>query len=168
MVNNLLKYTLIFVVVVLLQVLVLNHILILRMISPFFYLIFLLLLPFDTPRAMLILLGFLLGLSIDAFTNTLGVHAAVCVLIGFIRPGVLNKISTRETRESVTAPRISTMSLNWFISYAAIFVTIHHLLLFMLEAFTFQGFLFTLIRAFFSGILSVTLIVISQFLFFRK
>ncbi len=168
MVNNLLKYSLIFIVVVLLQVLVLNHILILRMISPYFYLIFLLLLPFDTPRAMLIFLGFILGLAVDAFSNTLGVHTAVCVLIGFIRPGVLNKISTRETRESVTAPRISTMSLNWFINYAAIFVTIHHLLLFMLEAFTFQGILFTLARAILSGILSVILIVISQFLFFRK
>lgn len=168
MVNNLLKYSVIFVVVVLLQVLVLNHILILRMISPYFYLLFLLLLPFDTPRAMLIFLGFLLGLSVDAFTNTLGVHSAVCVLIGFIRPGILNKISTRETRESVSAPRISTMSLNWFINYAIIFVAIHHILLFMLEAFTFHGFFFTLARAFLSGILSVILIVISQFLFFRK
>jgi rod shape-determining protein MreD len=168
MVNNLLKYSLIFVIAVLLQVLVLNRILIFRMISPYFYLIFLLLLPYDTPRALLISLGFILGLSIDAFTNTLGVHTAVCVLIGFIRPGILNKISTRETRESVSAPRISTMSVNWFIGYTAIFVTIHHLLLFMLEAFTFQGILFTLARAVLSGILSVALIVISQFLFFRK
>jgi hypothetical protein len=117
---------------------------------------------------MLIFLGFLLGLAIDAFTNTLGVHTAVCVLIGFIRPGILNKISTRETRESVSAPRISTMSLNWFIGYVSIFVAIHHLLLFMLEAFTFQGFFFTLARAILSGVLSVSLIVISQFLFFRK
>ncbi len=168
MVNNLLKYSLIFIVSVLLQVLVFNHILIFRMISPFFYLIFLLLLPYDTPRAMLILLGFILGLSIDAFTNTLGVHTAVCVLVGFIRPGILNKISTRETRESVSAPRISTMSLNWFIGYTTLFVAIHHLLLFMLEAFTFQGFLFTMARAFLSGILSIILIVISQFIFFRK
>jgi rod shape-determining protein MreD len=168
MVNNLLKYSIIFIVAVLLQVLVLNHILIFKMISPFFYLIFLLLLPYDTPRAMLIFLGFLLGLAIDAFTNTLGVHTAVCVLIGFIRPGILNKISTRETRESVSAPRISTMSLNWFIGYVSIFVAIHHLLLFMLEAFTFQGFFFTLARAILSGVLSVSLIVISQFLFFRK
>jgi rod shape-determining protein MreD len=168
MVNNLLKYSFIFIVAVLLQVLVFNHILIFRMISPFFYLIFMLLLPYETPRAMLIFLGFILGLSIDAFTNTLGVHAAVCTLIGFVRPTILNKISTRETRESVSAPRISTMSLNWFVSYTVIFVTIHHLLLFMIEAFTFQGFFFTLARAILSGILSVVLIVISQFLFFRK
>ncbi|MCE1199070.1 MAG: rod shape-determining protein MreD [Marinilabiliales bacterium] len=168
MVNNLLKYSLVFIVAVLLQVLVLNRILILNMISPFFYIIFLLLLPFDTPRALLTFLGFLLGLSVDAFTNTLGVHASVCVLIGFLRPVILNNISTRETRESVSAPRISTMSLNWFIGYTAIFVAIHHLLLFMLEAFTFQGILFTLLRAVFSGVLSIVLIVISQFMIFRK
>ena len=131
MLNNLFKYSLIFIVAVLLQVLVFNRILIFRMISPYFYLIFLLLLPYDTPKALLIFLGFILGLSIDAFTNTLGVHTAVCLLIGFVRPMILNEISTRETRESVSAPRISTMSLNWFISYTATFVAIHHLLLFL-------------------------------------
>lgn len=153
---------------VLLQVLIFNNILIGRMISPFFYILFLILLPFNTPRALLLFLGFALGLSIDVFTNTMGVHAFACVLTAFIRPGVLSVIATRETLESVSAPRVENMSLQWFAGYAAFIIGVHHLVLFYIEAFTFEGFLFTLIRVILSSILTLILIALSQFLIFRK
>ena len=130
----------------LLQVLIFNNILIGRMISPFFYILFLILLPFNTPRAVLLLLAFILGLSIDVFTNTMGVHAL----------------------ESVSAPRVENMSMQWFTGYAAFIIVIHHLVLFYIEAFTFEGFLFTFIRVILSSILTLAIIVLSQFLIFRK
>lgn len=168
MLINIFKYSFIFVVSVVLQVLVFNNILIGRMISPFFYILFLILLPFNTPRALLLLLAFILGLSIDVFTNTIGVHAFACVLTAFIRPGVLSVIATRETLESVSAPRVENMSLQWFAGYACFLIAIHHLVLFYVEAFTFEGFLFTFLRVILSSILTLTLIVLSQFLIFRK
>lgn len=167
LINNF-KYVVIFIVSVLLQVLIFNNILIARMITPFFYLIFLILLPFQTPRALLLLLGFVLGLSIDLFTNTMGVHAFACVFTAFIRPGVLSIISSRETLDSVAAPRIRNMSLQWFTGYAAFMVIIHHLVLFFIEAFTINDFFFTLLRVILSSFLSLTLIVLSQYLIFRK
>ena len=168
MVINLFKYSLVFVVSVLLQVLIFNNILIARMISPFFYILFILLLPFNTPRALLLFLSFMLGLIVDIFTNTPGVHASAAILIGFIRPGVLQLISSRETLESVTAPRVENMGISWFAGYTTILVIIHHLFLFIIEAFTFEGILITLLRVVLSSILSVILIVLSQFLIFRK
>jgi rod shape-determining protein MreD len=162
------KYLIIFVISVLLQVLIFNNIVIAKMIVPYFYILFLILLPFQTPRALLLVLGFLLGLSIDAFTNTIGVHAFACVLIAFMRPGILSLISSRETIESVAAPRIQTMSIGWFIGYAAFMIIIHHLTLFFLEAFTFNDYLFTILRVLLSSLLSLSLIVLSQFLIFRK
>lgn len=168
MLINIFKYLVIFMVSVLLQVLIFNNILIGRMISPFFYILFLILLPFNTPRALLLFLGFALGLSIDVFTNTMGVHAFACVLTAFIRPGVLSVIATRETLESVSAPRVENMSLQWFAGYAAFIIGVHHLVLFYIEAFTFEGFLFTLIRVILSSILTLILIALSQFLIFRK
>jgi rod shape-determining protein MreD len=149
-------------------VLIFNNIVIARMIVPYFYIIFLILLPFHTPKSLLLILGFLLGLSIDIFTNTMGVHAFACVLTAFLRPGILNMISSRETLESVSAPRIHNMSLQWFAGYAAIVVIVHHLVLFFIEAFTFNDFLFTLLRVILSSLLSLSLIVLSQFLIFRK
>jgi rod shape-determining protein MreD len=168
MLINIFKYSAIFVVAILLQVLIFDNILILRTISPFFYILFLILLPFNTPRALLLLLGFALGLSIDIFTNTIGVHAFACVFTAFIRPGILSLIAPRETLESVSAPRVENMSLQWFVGYAAFMIAIHHLVLFYMEAFTFEDFLFTFLRVILSSILTLTLIVLSQFLIFRK
>ena len=168
MVINLFKYSLIFVVSVLLQVLIFNNVLILRTISPFFYILFIILLPIDTPRALLLFLSFLLGLTVDIFTNTPGVHASACLLTGFLRPGVLQLISSRETLESVAAPRVGNMGFQWFIGYTTFLVLIHHLFLFFIEAFTFEGFHITLLKVILSSVLSVVLIVLSQFIIFRK
>ena len=168
MIINILKYSLIFVVAVGLQVLIFNNILIFNMISPFFYIIFILLLPFETNRSLMLLMAFLLGLSVDAFNNTLGVHAAAAVLVAQLRPGILNIISSREILESASEPRVSNMGFQWFTEYTAILVIIHHLFLFIIEAFAFNGFGFTLLRAMLSSILTIILIVLSQFLIFRK
>jgi rod shape-determining protein MreD len=168
MLINIFKYFGVFIVSVLLQVLIFNNILIARMISPFFYILFLILLPFNTPRALLLLIAFALGLSIDLFTNTIGVHAFACVFTAFIRPGVLSLIAPRETLESVSAPRIENMGFQWFIGYAAFMILVHHLVLFYMEAFTFQDFFFTFIRIILSSILTLILIVLSQFIIFRK
>ena len=168
MVINLLKYSIVFIVAVLLQVLIFNNILILRVIAPFFYILFIILLPFNTPRALLLFLSFVLGLTIDIFTNTPGVHASACLLTGFLRPGVLQLISSRETLESVIAPRVGNMGFQWFTGYVTFLVIIHHFFLFFIEAFTFEGFLITLLRVILSSVLSVVLIVLSQFIIFRK
>ena len=168
MVINLLKYSIVFIVSVLLQVLLFNNILIFRVVAPFFYILFILLLPFYTPRALLLFLSFALGLTVDIFTNTPGVHASASLLTGFLRPGILQLISSRETLESVTAPRVGNMGFQWFAGYATFLVFIHHFFLFFIEAFTFEGFLITLLRVILSSVLSVVLIVLSQFIIFRK
>jgi rod shape-determining protein MreD len=168
MVINFFKYSLVFIVSVLLQVLIFNNILILKMISPFFYILFIILLPFYTPRALLLFLAFALGFTIDIFTNTPGVHTSACLLTGFLRPVVLQLISSRETLESVSAPRVENMGLNWFIGYVSFLVITHHLFLFLIEAFTFDSFHITLIRVILSSTLSVVLIVLSQFIVFRR
>ncbi len=168
MVINLVKYSIIFIVAVLLQVLLFNNILIFRVIAPFFYILFILLLPYYTPRALLLFLSFLLGFVIDIFTNTPGVHASACLLTGFVRPGVLQLITSRETLESVNAPRVENMGFQWFAGYALFIALIHHLFLFFIEAFTFESFLITMLRVILSSVLSVVLILLSQFIIFRK
>ena len=168
MLINIFKYSGIFVVSVLLQVLIFNNILVARMISPFFYIIFLILLPFTIPRALSLILAFALGLSVDFFTNTIGVHAFACVLTAFVRPGVLSLISSQETLEAVSAPTLENMGVQWFIGYASFLVVIHHLVLFFMEAFTFSDFFFTFFRAILSSIFTLIIIVLSQFILFRK
>jgi len=83
-----------FVFLILFQVLILNNIQFSGYINPYFYIYFILLLPFETPRWLLLLSAFLLGLSLDAFTNTFGLNASACVLMAFARPFVISAIST--------------------------------------------------------------------------
>lgn len=159
---------LIFAVSVLLQVLLFNNIVIAKVVSPFVYILFIVLLPFDIPKALMLILAVTLGLTMDLFTNTPGVHASASLLIGFARPLILKLITTRETLESFSSPRVATMGFHWFATYVTILVVTHHLFLFFLEAFTFDGFFITLLRIALSSALSVILIVLSQFLIFRR
>jgi rod shape-determining protein MreD len=167
MISYYLKYGIIFIVVALLQVLVVKDIIVADLYSPFIYVLFILLLPFETPRYLLLLLGFILGLTIDVFSNTPGIHASATVFMAFIRPGVLMLISSRELSESGTIPNVNQFGFNWFVRYSAILIIAHHLFLFFIEAFTFSGFFDTLTRAFISSVLSIILIVLSQFILFR-
>ncbi len=165
---NTFKYLLIFVVSVLLQVLIFNNLLIERIIAPFIYILFIVLLPFDTPRSLLLFLALTLGVTVDLFTNTPGVHTSASILIGFVRPGIMGILTTRETLDSITAPRVKNMGFQWFATYVTFLVVIHHLFLFFIEAFTFDDFLITLLRVVLSSVLSIVLIVLSQFLIFRN
>jgi len=159
MISYYLRYSIIFIVVALLQVLVVNEIIVANLYSPFIYV---------TPKYLLLLLGFAMGLTIDVFSNTPGIHASATVFMAFIRPGALMLLSSREMYESGTIPNINQFGFSWFLKYSAILIIAHHLFLFFIEAFTLSGFFDTLIRALISSILSIILIVLSQFILFRN
>jgi len=157
-----------FLMLILAQGLIFNNIQVNGFIIPYFYIIFILLMPFETPKWMLLLSGFLLGLTIDIFTFTFGMHAAATVFMAFLRPYALSLISPRDGYEPGTFPRIYYYGLNWFLKYAFFLVFAHHFFLFFMEVFRFSDFFITLSRVFLSTLFSVTLIILSQFFIFRK
>jgi hypothetical protein len=126
------------------------------------------LLPFETPRWLLLLSGFLLGLSVDIFSNTLGLHASASVFMAFMRPYVLRVISPRDGYETGTFPRIFYYGLTWFLNYTIILVVMHHLFLFYFEVFRLSEFFRTLLRVVLSASFSVAFIVLSQYIIYRK
>ncbi|TDO04712.1 rod shape-determining protein MreD [Sunxiuqinia elliptica] len=168
MIRDLLKYTIMLVVLVLLQVLLLNNIQFSGYINPYMYVLFILLLPFETPRYLLLLLGFVLGLLVDIFSNTPGFHASATTFLAFLRPYTISLISPRDTIEVNTPPRLKFMGIGWFLRYTLILVLAHHLFLFFVEAFTFNGFIHTLVRSLLSAAFTSILIIISQFLIFKE
>lgn len=160
-------YILIFVVAVLVQVLFMNHIQFSRFVNPYFYVLFLLLLPLNTPRYLLLLLGFLLGMTVDVFSNTPGIHASSSVFLAFVRPYIINT-SNFDDAEKVMSPTVLNIGFGAFVRYAAILIVVHHFFLFYIEIFTFHGFFQTFLRSLFSSIFTFVFIIISQFLIFRK
>jgi rod shape-determining protein MreD len=154
-----------FIILVLVQVALLNNIRLGGYVNPYIYVLFIMLLPVRTPKTLLLVLCFALGLTVDIFSNTLGLHAAASVFLGFARPGILRALSPREGYEADTSPTIMQMGLQWFLIYCVIMVLCHHLVLFYVEVFRFSEFFSTLWRALCSSLATVIVILLSQFLF---
>ena len=165
--GDLIKYGFMFVVLVLVQVLIFNQIHLGGYINPYIYILFVMLLPVNTPKYLMLLSGFLLGLAVDVFSNSLGMHTAATVFIAFIRPAVIRSISNRE-EDRHNYPGLKQNSFTWFLFYAFIMVFFHHLVYFFLEIFTFTHILGTLLKVIVSSLFSVCVIVLSQFLIFRE
>lgn len=157
-----------FIILVLVQILLLNNIRISGYIIPQFYILFILLLPFEIPGWLLLLSGFALGFTVDMFNHTLGMHTAATVFMAYLRPHVLHMISPREGYETGTLPRIYYYGFKWFLRYSVILVFAHHFMLFYIEVFRFSEFFSTLLRVLLSSTLSVILIILSQYFIYRK
>lgn len=157
-----------FFVLVLFQVLFLKNFSLYNLAIPWFYVLFILLLPLRTSNFLLFLLSFLLGLSVDMFSNSPGLHAAACTAMAFCRILLIRVITPRDGYESAVEPGIKSMGLRWFLMYSSVLVVIHHLVLFNLEIFRLQEFLISSARAISSAIFTLFLIILSQYLFSRK
>lgn len=155
-----------FISLVLVQVLILDHINFLGYINPYLYPLFILVFPLTGNKGLLIFLSFILGLSIDMFSDSGGIHAAASVFIAWIRPVVL-KYSFGVSYQLNTL-KISTAPLSKQIVYIISMVLFHHLVLFSMEIFNASHILLILKSTLFSGIFSVVLMVCSILLFSRK
>jgi hypothetical protein len=115
-----------------------------------------------------LLSSFLIGLLIDIFTDSMGLNSSACVLLAFVRPFVLRSISPRGGYDAGTYPRVHYMGLPWFLKYSVILVLIHQMAYYLLEDFTFEHIWRVLIKIIIGTFFSLLLIVVSQFLVYRK
>lgn len=155
-----------FISLLLLQVLVLNNINFLGYINPYLYIIFILIFPFTGNKSLLISLAFLLGLGVDFFSDSGGVHAAASVFIAYLRSFIL-KFSFGVSYE-YNAIKLSKVTFSERLIYILIMVLLHHLVLFSLEIFSTSRILLILKSTLFSGIFSIFLILCSLVLFSKK
>ncbi len=168
MINQVVSNFIRFLALVLVQVLILNNVQLNGYLNPFMYVLFIMLLPFETPGWVLLVASFGIGITVDMFSNTLGMHAAASVFLGYVRPRIIKFISPRDGYESEAVPSLKHMGLRWFLSYTIIMVLLHHFVLFFIEAFSFGEFFGTMLRVILSSSLTVVLILISQYLFIRN
>jgi rod shape-determining protein MreD len=157
-----------FIFLVLLQVLIIKNIELGIFINPFIYVLFILMLPFETPKVLSLIMAFLLGITIDMFYDTAGMHAAASVFMAYARQGVLKIFAPRNGYEAETKPTIKYFGISWFLSYASILIVLHHIVLFYTEMFSFSEFFYTLLRVIVSSIFTLLLVVISQYFFYHK
>lgn len=120
-----------FVVLFLLQVLVFNHVHIFGYATPMPYVYFLLILPSNTPHWLYVLLGFLMGLLIDLFTNTPGMAAGSMTLVGLIAPWLLAAVSPSEHDDDTLEPSCKSLEWGGFLRFTVFAVITHCVMFFM-------------------------------------
>lgn len=166
-----------FIVIMSVQIFLLNDIVIKSSISlfgipvfiPMIYPLILLLLPVNTNHWVSMILGFITGLTMDVFCNTPGMHAAACVLLGYLRPYLLNLFFQQNIKElGEIRPTLFRMGITSFLLYAIMAVLIHHTLYYILQIWSFKNILYILLKTIISGLLSVLLILLSQLLFAKR
>lgn len=147
-----------FLFLVLLQVLVLNNIQFIGYINPYLYLLFILSLPVQTPRWLSLLLAFGIGLTIDAFTNTMGMHAFASVMAAFLRNGIIKLFIAIEEGNNPT-PNFHTFGVGAYVKYVVAMVIVHHSTLFILEAFSLYHFWILSAKIILSSLVTILLIL---------
>lgn len=168
MAKDLLKLLLILIALVFIQVFILNGMKINGYINPYVYVLFILILPFETPGWVLLVCAFILGLVIDSFMNTLGMHSSATLFMAFSRQFLLKIISFRNDNDSKGFLTLGNFGFVWTLRYVAILVFAHHFFLFFLESFSFSSFFPTMGRIILSSAFTIFFILLAQYMFARK
>lgn len=167
--QSIVKLVIRFVLLLLLQVLVLKGIRlefgILSNVMIFLYPLFIILLPINTPRVVILILAFFLGLSVDVFYDSLGIHAAATVFLAFNRMYILKLIEPTQGYKTEASPSAHNYGLIWFISYASLMMFIHLFIYFSIDAFSFVFILKIMLKTLLSFIFSMVLLIIHQIIF---
>lgn len=129
------------------------------------YPIIIILLPINVPRPLLIFIGFLIGLSVDMFYDSIGVHASACVLIAFIRDYVLKYLEPHGGYSIEISPSSHNLGFQWFLSYACFMLFVFMLFYFSVEAFSFVYIFDIIMNTISSFIFSIVFILLHQFIF---
>ncbi len=166
MITSVLRYGLVMILLILLQVLIFNNIQFSGYINPYVYIMIILLLPAELPQWGLLVTAFLTGMAIDLFSGSPGMHASATVMAAFVRPYILGLISPRDGYDTGSSLSMANYGIKWFIIYSASVVFIHHLVLFYLEVFRFDEFFRTLLRVILSSFFTLAFIFLLEF--FRK
>ena len=141
----------------LLQAVLFNNICIAGIVNIYIYVYFILMLPMKTGRSALLWTGFGLGIVMDLFSGTLGIHAAATTLTAFLRPYVLSLYASQEEQEKY-APALKYIGGS-FVKYAVTLVFIHHFTLFALSAFSLHFLGMALLKAVASGAVTSLIII---------
>jgi hypothetical protein len=154
-----------FFIYLLYQVLILKNIVLFNTAFCYLYVAYLFFLPVDSNNLVLMLIGFVMGFSIDIFYDSLGLHAFACVFVMYVRNYYLTTITPQGGYDSSATPSIAINGIQWFLIYTFPMVFLHHFLLFFVEAGGFGMFWFTLWKVITSALFTTLVTVIVQYLF---
>lgn len=147
-----------YIVVMLLQVFLFDQLQLLGVCHPYIYVLCLLMMPITLPHSADMIIGAVVGLIMDVFCNSLGVHTASCIFIMFIRPYLIGALVNDKDRlnEQISLRALGVEAL---FKYVVILVLVHHLMVFLLAAWSWSHIGFVLMETVVSSIITISVIM---------
>lgn len=146
-----------YIIVMLLQVLLFDQLQLLGVCHPYIYILCLMMMPITLPHSVDMIIGAVIGLIMDVFCNSLGIHTAACILLMFVRPYLIGAIVNDKDRlnEQIS---LHAIGMEAMLKYVIILVIVHHLTVFAIGAWSWQHIGFVILETLVSS--TVTILVI--------
>jgi len=139
-----------------------------RLVKPLLYPLIILTLPLFIPRALVLVIALATGLIVDIFNDSLGLHAAACVFLAYVRYIILMLMEPRNGYDQFVVPTYKSLGFGWFLRYASISILLFNTFFFFVEAFSFRFLDTTLLKIILSTITCLFLMILYQMLFTRS
>ena len=165
--NKTIYFTFLFIILVLLQVFILDNILLFGYVNPYLYISFIFLYPLKENRFYFLFLAFLLGLSIDFFSDSGGIHAFATLFIGYLRL-LLIKVIFKKSSFDYKLFSFKEEPFGKVFNYVTILTITHHLLLFTFANFSFINYGHVILQTILSSIFTLILFFLGNFIFRTK
>lgn len=137
MVKTALQFVILYVLMVLTQVIVFNHICLFGYAVPLVYIYVIIKLPVTLNVNWVLTISFLLGLTIDIFSDTQGMNSLACTILGILRKPVLHLYFPREDEMSTPQPSFRSLGVAVYLKYIFSISLIYCTLFFLIETFSF-------------------------------
>lgn len=134
----------------------------------FLYILYLLLLPVESKTVPTLFIAFGMGMVVDLFYDTLGIHTASILVIAFIRKFWLNVLTPTGGYDENLQPSMLNMGFGWFVTYSIPLILLHHSLFFYIESLGTNLFLPVVQKTIASAIFVFIMSIIVQLLFYRR
>jgi rod shape-determining protein MreD len=147
-----------YILVMALQVLLFDQLQLVGVCHPYIYVLCLLMMPITLPHSVDMIIGAAVGLVMDVFCNSLGVHTAACILLMYVRPYLIGALVNDKDRlnEQISLRAIGMEAL---LKYVVILVVLHHLTVFLLAAWSWAHISFVLLETLVSSVITILLIL---------
>ncbi len=155
------------IILVLLQVFILNNILLFGYVNPYIYIAFIFFFPLKRDRFLFLFFSFLMGLFVDFFSDSGGIHAFATLFIAFTRLFFIKTIFKKSDGDFPFF-NLKEEPFGKFFNYVVILTITHHFILFLLENFSFQNFSNLLLNTLYSSVFTLLLFFAGNHIFSKN
>lgn len=162
--NSSLRLSLFFVSLLFLQVFIFNNILFLGYLNPYLYIVFVFLFPLKENRFPFLTFSFLLGLGVDFFSDTGGIHAFSTLFIAYIRLFFI-KLYFKKNKTDYAFFKLKSEPFGKTFNYLVTLTFIHHLIYFSFANFSLENYSNVILDTLYSSVFTLLLYFLGSYLF---